>query len=207
SRLTTRFVSNSGQTTWSRQTTGPDFIGINFSPVSKRKADAQTCEVFKTSQVSGAVAVFYKNAESEIREILENYPFKTVQLYAGDVSPEFVRSLKVRVILAVKIIDSLTWSETINTLIEPYAADVDCFILDGANPGSGERIGTEIPADFPYLFLLAGGLHESNLDAILAYKNCIGVDIASGIETNGKVDLEKIEHIAQRLMPRPANNV
>jgi len=184
----------------SGQTTDPDFIGINFSPLSKRRADAQTCEVLKTSQVSGAVAVFYKNTETEIRETLQKYPFKTIQLYAGDVSPEFVRSLKIRVILAVKVSDRLPWSETIATLIHPYAADVDCFILDGANPGSGERIGTEIPADFPYPFLLAGGLHESNLEAVLAYKNCIGVDIASGIETEGAIDLIKIGQIAQGLV-------
>jgi len=191
-----------GLTTPSRLTTEPDFIGINFSPVSKRRADAPTCEVLKTSQVSSALAVFYKNTESEIRETIEKYPFKTVQLYAGDVSPEFVRSLKVRVILAVKCSDSdhITWSETITTLIEPYAADVDCFILDGANPGSGELIGAKIPEDFPYPFLLAGGLHEGNLEAILAYKNCIGVDIASGIETARAVDLEKIRGIAQRLV-------
>ena len=101
--------------------------------------------------------------------------------------------------MAVKISEDLPWSETFSNLIEPYAADIDCFILDGATPGSGERIGAEIPADFPYPFLLAGGLHESNLEAILAYKNCIGVDIASGIETEGEVDLAKIGRIAQLL--------
>ncbi len=184
------------------QSIKPDFIGINFSPVSKRRADAQTCAVFKTSQVSGAVAVFYKNTESEIRETLQNYPFKTIQLYAGDVSPAFVRSLKVRVILAVKISHSLPWSEHMNSLIEPYAADIDCFILDGATPGSGERIDADIPTDFPYPFMLAGGLQEENLKAILAYKNCIGVDIASGIETEGEVDLAKIGRIAKILGKR-----
>ncbi len=204
SRLTTKMQESSGQTTWSRLTTGPDFIGINFSPVSKRLADEETSEVLKTSEVfPSTVAVFYKNPESEIREVLERYPFKTIQLYAGDVSPEFVRSLKVRVILAVKISEGLTWSETFTSLIEPYAADIDCFILDGANPGSGERIESEISADFPYPFLLAGGLHQGNLEAILAYKNCIGVDIASGIETEAEVDLEKIESIAQRLVLLP----
>ncbi len=172
---------------------GPDYLGINFSPLSKRRADAETCAVLNSAATARAVAVFYKNSESEIREILEKYPFKTVQLYAGDVSPAFVRSLKLRVILAVKV----TSSEPIHSIVEPYAADVDCFILDGANPGSGERIDNRIPIDFPYPFLLAGGLHEGNLDIILTHKNCIGVDIASGIETNGEVDLAKIERISK----------
>ncbi len=184
--------------------TQPDFIGINFSPRSKRQVDVQTCKVFKTLQVSSkSVAVFYQNAEVEIEDVLAKYPFKTVQLYAGDVSPEFVRSLKIRIILAVKMDQSRSWEDTMTQFIAPFAADVDCFILDGASPGSGARIAAEIPADFPYPFLLAGGLQEENLEAILACKNCIGVDIASGIESGGEVDLEKIERIAQRLAALP----
>lgn len=170
---------------------GPDFIGINFSPLSKRRADDGTLAALKPGIPHSLVAVFYKNSEAEIRQILADYPFKTVQFYAGDVSPEFVRSLKVRVILAVKIVSS----EATTSMVEPYAADVDCFILDGANPGSGERIHPDIPIDFPYPFLLAGGLHEGNLEAALGHKNCIGVDIASGIERNGVVDLSKIDRI------------
>ncbi|HRI58829.1 MAG TPA: hypothetical protein PK228_03875 [Saprospiraceae bacterium] len=178
----------------------PDLIGINFSPASKRRIDAETLQIFKTCKVSGAVAVFYKNSETEIRETLEQYPFRAVQLYADDVTPEFIRSLKQRVLLAVRIGDSLGWSRTIARSIEPFAADVDFFILDGATPGSGQRIGAVIPSDFPYPFLLAGGLHTGNLEAILDYENCIGVDIASGIESNGQVDLEKIQSIATRLL-------
>lgn len=172
----------------------PDFIGLNFSPVSKRRVDAETCEVLKTAQVSNAVAVFYKNTESDIRDILEKFPFRAVQLYADDVTPEFVRSLKQRVILSLQVRETADLQK-----LEPFAADVDFFILDGATPGSGQRIGAAIPADFPYPFLLAGGLHEGNLEAILGYKNCIGVDIASGIETEGQVDFWKIQTIARRL--------
>jgi len=180
--------------TGNRRLTMPDFIGLNFSPVSRRQVDTETCEVFKTAQVSNAVAVFYKNTESDIRDILEKYPFRTVQLYADDVTPEFVRSLKQRVILALQVRETADLQK-----LEPFAADVDFFILDGAVPGSGQRIGAAIPADFPYPFLLAGGLHEGNLEAILGYENCIGVDIASGIETEERVDMGKIQSIAQRL--------
>jgi phosphoribosylanthranilate isomerase len=34
------------------------------------------------------------------------------------------------------------------------------------------------------------------LKVILEHKNCIGVDIASGIETDGEVDLAKIDRIS-----------
>ena len=177
----------------------PDFIGINFSPVSKRRIEQMAFQTLNTAEAANAIAVFYKNTETEIRETLEQYPFRSVQLYADDVSPAFVRSLKQRVLLAVRVTEGPSWSQTLDMYIEPFAADVDFFILDGAVPGSGQRIGTEIPADFPYPFLLAGGLHEGNLEAIRSHKNCIGADIASGIETDGKVDVEKIRSIARRL--------
>jgi len=186
----------SDEVTRSRPVTAnhPDFVGINFSPVSKRRADAQTCAVFKTAQASNVMAVFYKNTESDIRDILGKFPFRSVQLYADDVTPEFVRSLKQRVVLALQVRETADLQK-----LEPFAADVDFFILDGATPGSGQRIGAAIPADFSYPFLLAGGLHEGNLEAILDYENCIGVDIASGIETEGRVDFGKIQTIGRRL--------
>ena len=179
---------SAGETPWQ-----PDFIGINFSPVSKRHWDPMaTDSTFKPPD--RAVAVFYQNSEAEVRAVLEKCPFKTVQLYADEVSPAFVRSLKQRVILAARVSETTDFSA-----LEPYASDVDFFILDGAVPGSGQRMGAAIPADFPYPFLLAGGLHEGNLTDVLAHERCIGVDIASGIETAGAVDITKVRRIAAQL--------
>lgn len=175
----------------------PDFIGINFSPVSKRRPDAVFLEKLQEMPAIPPhwVAVFYKNTASEILEILEKYPFQTVQLYAGDTTPDFVRTLKKRVLLAVSIRNASDLES-----VTAFAADVDCFILDGAAPGSGQVIETAIPADFPYPFLLAGGLHAANLDRVLQFPNCIGVDVASGIEEGGAVSLGAIQAISARLV-------
>lgn len=179
--------------------TRPDLIGINFSPLSKRRIGDAAFEALKRSKIANTVAVFYKNPESEIRAAAEQFSFRAVQLYAGDVTPAFVRSLKQRVILAVRAGAEADWATTFARHVEPYAADVDFFILDGASPGSGQRIGVDIPADFPWPFLLAGGLHEGSLAAVESFENCLGVDIASGIETGGEVDLSKIGRIARFL--------
>ena len=174
----------------------PDFIGVNFSPVSKRRAEPILLEALKQIPVFAPhwVAVFYRNSASEIRELLATYPFQAVQLYAHDTTPEFVRSIRQRVLLAV----SLRTREDLD-LIERFAADVDCFILDGAAPGSGQAIETGIPADFPYPFLLAGGMHAGNLERVQNYHNCIGIDVASGIEVGGKADAAAISRIAECL--------
>ena len=170
-----------------------DFIGINFSPLSNRRVGPGVLDALPLPP--NAVAVFYQNTEAEIRDTLARYPFRYVQLYAGDVTPDFVRSLRQKVLLAGRLREPADLEQ-----LEEYAADVDLFVLDGATPGSGQRIGTTIPPDFPYPFLLAGGLNLSNLKTLSHYKNCIGADIASGIETDGQVDLEKISAIADWLI-------
>ncbi|MEO6758637.1 MAG: bifunctional indole-3-glycerol phosphate synthase/phosphoribosylanthranilate isomerase [Saprospiraceae bacterium] len=174
----------------------PDYLGINFSPRSRRQPDEATrSESAKQPDFpSHLVAVFYQNTEAEIRAILHDYPFKSIQLYAEDVTPAFVRSLSQKVILAAAV----RGPEDL-TRLEDFAGDVDFFILDGALPGSGQAGQISIPVDFPYPFLLAGGLHLENLDRVLAYKNCIGVDIASGLETAGQVDAEKIQLVSAGL--------
>ncbi len=176
--------------------TSADYLGINFSPLSKRRPDDATLMALKNRPdcPPQLVAVFYKNTEADIRAVLADYPFRIIQLYARDVTPDFVRSLRQKVILAcaVRTAEDLTY-------LEDFASDIDFFILDGAVPGSGQGHSIPIPLDFPYPFLLAGGLHPGNLDQMLTYSNCIGVDIASGIETDGQVDVSKMQVVARQL--------
>lgn len=180
-----------------------DWLGINFSPRSKRRLSPESLAAMNPVDFSKLVAVFYQNTFEEIEAILTRFPFKTIQLYAGDLPPDRVRQLKSRVLMGIKTPPEQTFESILETLAEPYAADVDCFILDSATPGAGTRIQSDLPAQFPYPFLLAGGLHEDNLDLATQYPNCIGVDIASGIETDGAVDFEKIRRIGERLASLP----
>ncbi len=167
-----------------------DFLGINFSPVSKRRMPTEVLDQHELPH--NAVAVFYQNTPDEIRAVLEKYPFQRVQLYAGDVSPDVVRSLKKKILLAARIRTEQDIAD-----LEAYAPDVDMFILDGPEPGSGIAAdGHLIPPDFPYPFLLAGGIHAGNLERVHRYKHCIGVDTASGIETDGAVDPVRMQAIA-----------
>ncbi len=169
-----------------------DLFGINFSPISKRRMLRKV--LMQSTLPKNAVAVFYQNTEEIILSILSKYPFQYVQLYADDVSFPFIKKTKRRVILSVRIRDKFEPKK-----FEAYAPYVDFFILDAPNPGQGKEITTTIPYDFPYPFLLAGGINADNLDRVAQYQNCIGVDVASGIETDGEVDLNKLKHIHDSL--------
>jgi phosphoribosylanthranilate isomerase len=102
-----------------------------------------------------------------------------VQIYLDDINQALLDQIKCRVILAHTIkhpsdIDKLTKLD----------AECDLFILDGAIPGSGESIDIEIPTNFNYPFLLAGGMNIDNLDKLKQHPMCIGIDMASGIEVD-----------------------
>lgn len=169
-----------------------DLIGVNFSSISKRKVDEAWLSL--EAVPGNAVAVFKENTKAEINEVVQKYGFRYVQLYADDFDVEYVKTIRQKVILAISV-----KSEQDLALAEQYAPYIDLFILDGAKPGSGEQIESTIPQDFPYPFLLAGGMNASNLDRVKQYTNCIGVDMASGIETNGQVDAQKIHQVATQL--------
>lgn len=169
-----------------------DLLGINFSPISKRGIDLGLLDQMKIKD--NYVAIFYNNSEEEISNILEKHDFKYVQLYADNLSFEFISQLKRKVILALAIKEENDFQKA-----EQFAPFIDFFILDAKNPGKGEGIDVSIPNDFPYPFLLAGGMNRGNLLNILQYQNCIGIDAASGIETDGKVDMDKIKQTRERL--------
>ncbi|EKD93024.1 MAG: phosphoribosylanthranilate isomerase, partial [uncultured bacterium] len=66
-------------------------------------------------------------------------------------------------------------------------------------PGSGT------PADFSSLentaqpFLLAGGVTTDNAWQLLNTFHPIGLDVASGIETHGRIDINKVTHLVNLL--------
>ncbi len=174
-----------------------DLVGVNFSPISKRRIDEEKLRSWLeegSKMPANAVAVFKENARKEVHEVVANYGFHYVQLYADDFEPDFVAQIKQKVILAISI-----QTEKDLELAEQYAPFIDLFILDGAKPGSGEAIESNIPKDFPYPFLLAGGMNANNLHRLQQYDNCIGVDMASGIETDREIDESKIADVKKRV--------
>lgn len=84
------------------------------------------------------------------------------------------------------------------------ATDVDALLLDSGNPGlpvkelggTGRRhdwgISARIRAESPVPVYLAGGLNASNVGEAIATVEPFGVDVCSGVRTNGELDVEKL---------------
>lgn len=169
-----------------------DLIGVNFSPISKRKITKKNLLKFKYD--SRLVAVFKKNSFEEIQQTVIKFKFSYVQIYIEDFNLEQIKKISCKKILAFNPENEQELNKALG-----MAKFIDFFILDGITPGSGEVINLNKCYNFPYPFLLAGGIKYSNLGRILKLKNCIGVDIASGIITNGDIDPIKVNTISKLL--------
>ncbi|MBX3101394.1 MAG: hypothetical protein KF690_02695 [Bacteroidetes bacterium] len=167
---------------------GPDLVGINLSDRSRRKADLTAFPGFPEH----AVALFYEN-EDRAEEVLSGISFSWIQLYKP-LDPMLPLARKPRILRAFTSLNTYGTSA--------FGADVlqsDLLILDGNQPGSGQKATYTIPPDFPVPFLLAGGIHAGNVEICTTHPMCIGVDVASGIEENNQVSARQILKIRENL--------
>ncbi|MFT5971199.1 MAG: indole-3-glycerol phosphate synthase/phosphoribosylanthranilate isomerase [Flavobacteriales bacterium] len=162
-----------------------DLIGVNFSGLSKRAIKEEVLSRVKIP--NNSVAVFKNNTQETILEIMNRYPFKYAQIYIDDIpNLEMLQNIKAKIAIA----GSVNNPEQLEQMIS-YANYADLFILDGPKPGEGMASEIENYKAFPFPFLMAGGMNSQNLDRILDIPNCIGVDMASGLETDGELDPQK----------------
>jgi phosphoribosylanthranilate isomerase len=89
-------------------------------------------------------------------------------------------------------------------LIEPYAPFVNAFLLDSGRPGLPTPVygGTarthdwSVSAEFvkrsPRPVFLAGGLTAANVGEAIRRIRPFGVDLCSGVRTDGRLDREKL---------------
>lgn len=87
-------------------------------------------------------------------------------------------------------------------LIAPYAATTAAFLLDSGRPSASELGGTGRAHDWvfsaefvrrsPRPVLLAGGLHAGNAAEAIHKVRPYGLDLCSGVRTDGKLDPAKL---------------
>ncbi len=80
---------------------------------------------------------------------------------------------------------------------EAKRSKADIILLD-CGRGSGQSFPWQwIPRDFGRPYFLAGGLHPGNLEEAYRQVQPWGLDISSGVETNGWKDENKIKAVMQ----------
>lgn len=170
------------------------FVGLNFVPTSKRVVDLETAKMLRSNlKNSASVGVFMDQEIDEVNSIAEELDLDFVQL-AGSEGVDYCKKIDHPLIKTLN-------SGNIDQM-DAYATVVEMFIFDGAIPGSGKTYDYSalkgIKSERP--FLVAGGIQPENAKSVLLLlPNAMGLDVASGIETDGEVDLKKIESIARQV--------
>lgn len=126
----------------------------------------------------------------------------TVQLVDDAVGPDAYRALRDQ-LPALKIVQVVHVRDGASVELALAAAGhVDALLLDSGNPAARELGGTgrvhdwslsrEIVRRSAVPVFLAGGLNASNVAAALAQVAPFGVDLCSGVRTNGRLDPAKL---------------
>ncbi|MEH7013588.1 phosphoribosylanthranilate isomerase [Neobacillus niacini] len=172
---------------------GADAIGFVFAE-SKRKISVKKAKdiVAHLPEEVLKIGVFVNETKEKMEEIASSVGLTHVQLH-GDETPAFSESLSFPVIKAVSIYDDQSLKA-----IESYSCEY--VLLDG--PKGKYRGGNGLSFDWNSFsandlrdkkVILAGGLHEENVEDAIKLINPFMVDVSSGVETEGKKDLNKIQ--------------
>lgn len=194
---------------------GADAVGFIFAPSRRQVAPERVQAIIPgLPQDVLTVGVFVDEAIDEARRIAAYAGLGAVQLH-GDEPPEAIDQFEVPVIKAFRIKgpDDLqvlpAYRKAAAILLDPY--------VPGQHGGTGQTLdwtlarwaaetllkaGVELASPEEHLLdshkrgavklILAGGLTPENVAEAISQARPGGVDVSSGVETNGEKDIEKI---------------
>ena len=178
---------------------GADFLGVNFAPVSKRRV-----AVFAAVEAAGAVrqrpapprfaGIFVNQPVEEVARIARGIGLDYVQLSGQEDEAycrEIAREAGRPVIKAIRLPADAARAAALRE-----GAAVELLLADaqGTYGGAGQpwRWQDAQALTARYDVLLAGGLTPHNVSDAIDAARPWGVDVASGVETDGQTDPEKV---------------
>jgi phosphoribosylanthranilate isomerase len=154
------------------------------------------------------VGVFVNPTMEQLEDTLSVVPLDIVQLH-GEETPEFCRDIrerfKVEVWRALPVTDNEDPSSGTSRLAA-YQGAVSTILLDTAGGGTGKAFRWDVIPTYQEAarklglrLFVAGGLTSDNAGQLIASHRPEGVDISSGVETDGVKDINKITAFAERV--------
>lgn len=171
---------------------GADFIGFVFAP-SKRRISPEEARIIARTLPSSMkkVGVFVNESTEEMKRIAQLVGLNVIQLHGGE-PPKVIEQLPYKVIKAFPI------NKLKKQMIKLYNCDyylIDSPPSDKYQGGSGKTFDWNNINELvsKEKIMLAGGLTPENVNNAIRTAKPIGVDVSSGVETNGEKDHSKIK--------------
>ena len=180
----------------------PDYMGLVFAP-SKRQVTVEQAKILIEElhkqcinhydiKVVKTVGVFVNETLDNLVRIADTANLDAVQLH-GDEDEAFIQSLKERTNVEVWKAIQIRSAADVEKWIDSSA---DMLLFDAYHKdergGTGEVFDWSSLDAFERPFMLAGGIDSTNVARAIRTVRPYGIDISSGIETNGVKDDEKI---------------
>lgn len=171
---------------------GADYIGFVFAPSKREVTPSEAAVIAKAIPPSvQKVGVFVNESVENIIKIAKQVGLDVIQLH-GNEPNTIVDQLPYKVIKAYSI-DQISPEKIINFPSDYYIIDSPAGEHQG---GSGKVFDWNLAIDLgldPKKVILAGGLTPENIQRAINHVQPIGVDVSSGVETNGYKDHTKIK--------------
>ncbi len=185
---------------------GADAVGLVFVPSARRCMTADEARaVLDEARASGRtlppiVGLFADQPLDEVRQTVETVGLDAVQL-CGSEGVEYASQLGVPVYKVISIDAETPVSAQmprIMVLQQRHALAGHRIVLDAQAPGeyggTGRQFDWDLAADFARAFemSLAGGLSPENVQEAVERVRPWGVDVSSGVETDGEKDPARV---------------
>ncbi|GBF50149.1 N-(5'-phosphoribosyl)anthranilate isomerase [Leptospira ryugenii] len=181
-----------------------DFVGLNFSPKSPRRIQRTEAEaILRERERTGSpkiVFLFFENEVLEIENLVKTYAPDLVQLIAGDpidITPVWNTHLQSKTLLPAFRLQSKVGDESLLCPELPFVI-LDSYKKD-LGGGSGHTFPWEYAKEVKRPYLLAGGINPQNVEDAIRFLKPYGIDVASGVETDGKKDASKIKELVNNV--------
>ena len=170
----------------------PDYIGFVFAPRSRRYVSPEKAAELKRMLDPGirAAGVFVDEKPQVIELLVSRGVIDAVQLH-GREDEDYIRHLRKR-LGSTRIIQAFSIRSEQDAK-RAEASSADMILADSSGGGTGEVFDWTLLRKIRRPYFLAGGLTPDNArDAVNALAP-YGVDVSSGIETDGQKDRKKME--------------
>jgi len=173
---------------------GADFLGLVFTP----HAMTHTVD-FEVARRIGKemkgridlVGVFQNMPLEQVQKIIIDCHLDYAQFH-GDEVPEYISQIHVKVIKVFRFAGEFDVKKARKQMMRFH---VKYYLVDRIKQSEGPMLNLEtvnaLAKEFPLAF--AGGLNPDNVVEVIKTVKPKIVDVASGVETNGQQDLEKIK--------------
>ena len=175
----------------------PEFIGFVFAPKSRRYVTparaARLRELLHPDIVP--VGVFVREDPRVVAGLLEQGIIGMAQLHGkeDETYVKELRQLTKRPLVQAFRIDNL------EDVRRAERSGADYILLDHGAGGTGETFDWSLLKDVKRPYFLAGGLRPDNVEQALGAADPYGMDVSSGVETDGVKDREKIREFVDNV--------